>query len=90
MDDLTILPVKPGTLSDADKAALREGGVITIEHERPEELRLLRPTADLAPGEMLSCAMHALAGSTCSSQTRAEFTLAVYRLLEAKRVGHNA
>lgn len=60
MQEPTILPVKPGTVSDADKAALRDAGVVVIEHEAPHELRLLRPGYDLPGGALLLAAAKAL------------------------------
>lgn len=58
--DPCILPVTPGSLSDADRESLRAVGVIVIEHNSPSKLRLLRPTSDIEHGDMLSCAMKAL------------------------------
>ncbi|ULQ45835.1 hypothetical protein JN531_012065 [Flagellatimonas centrodinii] len=55
-----LLPVKPGTLSPQDRETLREAGVIVIEHEHPEELRLLRASTELSASEMLECAAKAL------------------------------
>lgn len=60
MSDPIILPVRPGSLSAKDKAALRRAGVIVIEHEQPDELRLLRPRSEVDAGQMLNCALQAL------------------------------
>lgn len=58
-----ILPVKPGTLSAEDKAALREIGVVVIEHENPSELRILNTLSEIPASDMLRCALKALATS---------------------------
>ncbi len=60
MNEVTLLPVKPGTLNDDDKAALRDAGVIVIEHDNPAELRLITPCSELNGNDMLRCAMKAL------------------------------
>lgn len=56
-----ILPVRPQTISEKDRAALRRVGVVVIEHENPEELRMLRPSSDVDASDMLRCALEALA-----------------------------
>jgi nucleoside-diphosphate-sugar epimerase len=61
MSEPAILPVCPQSLSDRDRAALRRAGVVVIEHENPDELRLLRPSADVDASDMLRCALTALA-----------------------------
>lgn len=63
MKEPIILPIKPGALSRADKKALSDAGVIVIEHINPEEIRLLRPIADLDSSELLRCAVHAINNS---------------------------
>lgn len=77
MTEPTLLPVTPGSLSADDKATLREAGVIVIEHEHPETLRLLRPAADLDSSELLACAMKALCDpNNASVSVQASFTRA--------------
>jgi len=55
-----IMPVRPGTLDAYDKRELRKIGVVVIEHENPEELRLLKPMAEVSGGAMLVAAVRAL------------------------------
>jgi hypothetical protein len=57
MHDVTLLPVKPGTLSAKDKAALSKAGVVVIEHEDPSSIRLLKPGCELSSTELLVAAM---------------------------------
>ena len=63
VNEVTLLPVTPGSLTSEDKAILREAGVIVVEHENPSELRLLRPCAELSASDMLMAAMKALVTS---------------------------
>lgn len=72
----TLLPVKPGTLSPEDKNALRNAGIIVIEHENPAELKLMKPTAEIDGSEILRCAMKALISYTggIADGQRVEFT----------------
>lgn len=82
MNEPTLLPVKPGSLSAEDKAMLREAGVIVIEHESPETLRLLRPWADVDSSQMLMCAMNALCDENVGSQAaRSTFTKGLHRVM---------
>lgn len=70
MNEPVILPVRPQTISAKDKAALRKAGVIVIEHENPEELRLLRPSSDVSSSDMLRCALEALADGSSTRYVR--------------------
>ncbi len=87
MNEPTLLPVKPGSLSADDKAALRDAGVIVIEHENPQELRLLRPSADVDAGTMFACAMEALCGPSSDSAVRSAFTRALGAHVAKRRAG---
>lgn len=63
---LLVLPAKNG-LSDADRDALREAGIIAIELKKPEEARLLM--AERLPidsNQMLRAVMGVIAGETSS------------------------
>jgi hypothetical protein len=82
MTEPTLLPVKPGSLSKEDKAALREVGVIVIEHDNPETLRLLKPWAEVDSNQMLMCAMNALCDETVGSQgARSFFTKLLHKVM---------
>lgn len=60
----TILAVKPGSISKADRRRLMKAGVVVIEHERPEEVRPVQlVTALPSSSAMLRCAIEALAAS---------------------------
>lgn len=62
-----ILPVLPGTISEADRELLREAGVVVIEHPEPHTLRILRPETEVSATDMLACAMKALRNSSGTS-----------------------
>jgi hypothetical protein len=84
--EVALLPVKPGSLSAKDKAALAEAGVVVIEHETPETLRLLRPTAELDASDMLECALRALCdGNIASTSVQALFARHVGAAYAAKK-----
>lgn len=81
-----ILPVRPGTLNEKDKARLRRAGIVVIEHDNPAELRLLRiglPEVDA--GDMLFCAIEALTGTSGMSDARFSFVKALAASMQARR-----
>jgi len=86
MTDPLILPVKPGSLSTRDIAALRKTGVTVIQHEDPGSLRLLRPHAQIDGSDLLACAMQALtSGKVGARDQREEFTRSVARAVLTRR-----
>ena len=82
--ETNILVTKPKTLNRKDKDLLRESGVIVVEAENPEEVRFLRPEADLAHGDMLYAAMQAIACGTLENQ-KEKFANAMAALVKANR-----
>lgn len=87
MSEPCILPVLPGSLSQADRRELRKAGVIVIEHNDPGSIRFLRPTSELDASDMLHCAMQALnkqIGQSAEAQ-RETFTRLVAAAIAAKR-----
>lgn len=74
MSEPLILPVKPGSISKADKAKLSKAGVIVVEHDNPSELRLLRGHSELDSNDLLSCAMKALTADEYGTMQRDTFT----------------
>lgn len=44
MTEPTLLILKPGQLQDADRAAMRNLGIIVLEVDRPDEVRFVRPS----------------------------------------------
>ncbi len=60
MSEPILLPVKTGSISKRDRAALRKGGIIVIEHENPTELKLLRPLVEVESSDLLRLALKAL------------------------------
>lgn len=86
MSEPLLLPVKPDTLNAKDKAALRNAGVIVIEHDNPSELRLLRPSAELDSSDLLRCAMQGLMNKDgmYGAGQREAFAKAVHAAVMAK------
>lgn len=84
--EIALLPVKPGSISAKDKTALAKAGILVVEHEAPETLRLLRPTAELDASDMLGCALRALCdGSISTTGVQALFTRHVGAAFAAKK-----
>jgi ATP phosphoribosyltransferase regulatory subunit HisZ len=89
--EIALLPIKPGTMSAKDKATLREAGVVVVEHEKPETLRLLTPTAEIGTMDMLRAAMFALVDSgNASTSARADFTTMVARMVKERHTAKQA
>lgn len=89
--EIALLPVKPGTMSAEDKATLREAGVVVVEHEEPETLRLLTPTAEIGTTDMLRAAMFALVDSgNASTAARADFTTFIAKLVRENHTAKKA
>jgi len=81
----TLFPVKPGTLNAKDKTALRKAGVIVIEHEDPESLRLLKPCSKIDGDELLLAALRGIRAyeEKCHSPAKV-MTLELAKMLDAK------
>lgn len=57
-----IMPVRPGSMSEGDKAALREIGIVVFEHDNPAEVQLIAPFAGNFPtGPVITAAVTTLA-----------------------------
>jgi hypothetical protein len=48
-----LLPVRPGTINDTDKAVLREAGILVFEHPDPAEVNVLGDDCDCDCGTLL-------------------------------------
>jgi hypothetical protein len=69
MSEPTLLVTKLGQLDDADRAMLREAGIIVLEVQRPEEVRFIRPHAELGTSDLLRAAMVAIKAASFSTQS---------------------
>lgn len=49
-----IMPVKPGQISEQDKVKLESAGIIVIETDQPETIRLVSPTLVIQGNRILS------------------------------------
>jgi hypothetical protein len=69
-----ILVTKPGVLNARDRAALRKAGVVTVEADNPNEVRLIQAEAPALSGdEMLHAAIACLNGDGYRADARAAF-----------------
>lgn len=81
-----LMPVKPRTLSDSDKLALRELGVFAFDHPNPEQVRLLRSVVELNGSDLLLAAMRALnTRRNLSDHAREDFAKHVLAALEGPK-----
>src|SRR5690348_9953865 len=69
MSDPVLLIAKLGQLNDQDRSMLREAGIVVLEVQRPEEVRLVRPQPELDSGEILRAAMRVVKKSGWSVQS---------------------
>lgn len=82
-----ILITKPGTLTAADKKKLRVAGVVTVEAESPQDVRLIGAEGPALDGnDLLFAAMMALnTSSTYSRDARELFAKVVMTLISDAR-----
>ncbi len=77
-----ILVVKPGSLSEPDRELLRSAGVVCVEAEDPDSVRLILPQGPALGGdELLYAAMRAIRAHGDRS-TKSEFSDIVAELIE--------
>lgn len=62
-----VIVVKPKSISPKDKAKLSKAGHLVIEHENPNEVRMLEPESTVPVNEMLKCAIAAIAAQDITS-----------------------
>lgn len=63
MTDPAILFIKPKAISDDDKKALRDAGVIIVEISNPADAKFVRPHSELSGSEILRAAAMAISKS---------------------------
>ncbi len=61
MTDPAILFVKPNAVSARDKKSLQAAGVLIVEIEDPNDVKFVRPQAEIPSGEMLRMACDVIA-----------------------------
>ena len=84
MSEPLIMPIRHGSLSPHDKKKLSDAGVIVIEHDHPDSLKILRPSSVLSSDDMTLAALKALTGkSSLTNEARSEFAFLVARAFEA-------
>ena len=84
MREPLIMPIRHGSLSPHDKKKLSDAGVIVIEHDHPDSLKILRPSSVLSSDDMTLAALKALTGkSSLTNEARSEFAFLIARAFEA-------
>ena len=84
MSEPLIMPIRHGSLSPHDKKKLADAGVIVIEHDHPDSLRILRPSSEFSSDDLTLAALKALTGrSSLTNEARSEFAFLVARAFEA-------
>lgn len=84
MSEPLIMPIRHGSLSPHDKKKLSDAGVIVIEHDHPDSLKILRPSSVLSSDDMTLAALKALTGkNSLTNEARSEFAFLIARAFEA-------
>ncbi len=78
-----ILVVKPGMVKRADKRLLNDSGIVVIETDDPQSIRLITPEVEFSGSELLLAALVALDSSPLS-QPKENMIKIMRKLLEAK------
>lgn len=79
-----VLAVKPGKVNPAQKKILQEAGVILIEMDDPNDLRIVRAEVPEIDGSELSWAAIAAIDQVASVNAAAQFTKNVRSILARK------
>jgi len=58
--EVSILAVKPNSISSEDKKILGDNGIIVIETENPNDIKFMRPSHDISYGDLLQCALETI------------------------------
>jgi hypothetical protein len=81
MAENAILFAKPGAVRPSDKGALRKAGIIVVEVENLDDVKLVRPSVDggsqLPSGELLRAFAIAISTDGTSDYTKRAFAAAV-------------
>ncbi len=87
-----ILVTKPGTLTRADKKKLLAAGVVNVEAESPQDVRLIGTEGPPMDGnDLFFAAMSAIAKDRYSGNTQEVFVKAIQGLLfEARQAAKDA
>lgn len=70
MSNISILAVKPKTLTKKQKEDLRECGVIAIESDEPSSVRFIRPDVDVPYSGMFTAALKIIAEDKAGHQSQ--------------------
>lgn len=81
-----IMIVTPGSIKPKDKEKLSKNGCLVIEHEKPNEVRMIDDSDAITGGAVLMSAMDAIRNSSYGSQTKNDFaTMLAKRILATEK-----
>lgn len=79
-----LLVVKPGTVTDEDKAKLDKINIVVIEHEKPNEVRVFTVLDGIDGDDILAAAFEAMDNILTNKDTKVAFTEAITRKVKAR------
>jgi hypothetical protein len=84
-NDPSILFVKPKSVSQADKKALRQAGVVIVEIDDPQSVKFIKASAEIDGSELLNAAIKAInEHNHTTASVKALFGRAICAAIEAK------
>lgn len=86
MSDPSILFVRPKAISPRDKKALQAAGVIVVEVDDPQSVRLVKANAELDGSAMLRAAAKAISESGYQTDVKSAFGKAMCATLLAQQI----
>lgn len=84
MTDPAILFVKPGAIKPGDKGRLHKAGVVVVEVEDPQAVKLMRAGYELSHGDILAAAAKAIATTGAYESAREKFGAVMCAALRAQ------
>jgi len=84
MSEPLIMPVRPGAITPGAKRKLEKAGVIVVECDNPQDIRIVRPWAELNGSDLLIAAMRAIGSESISHGVRDALFKQLLQALEAK------
>jgi hypothetical protein len=81
MSDASVLFVKPQAISDRDKRRLERNGIVVVEIEDPDAVKLVKAGYELSHSDLLAAAARALKPNNSSSHHTLIFGDAVAEMI---------
>lgn len=80
-----IIVVKPNSLDEANKKLLTDAGIVLIEHENPNEVRVITQVEGLEGDDVFNCAIDAIRGTNNTDLTKILFAKGMLEKFVQKR-----